>query len=285
MKHRQIGFPWANRLLQLKIPGLKSLNARQTDSKSSACWFHYKTPRVHTRDLALTALKNTTPPSLDRHKSGCPVPGVDRELLPACKASTETVSHVLVMRADRRSHSGLRSAFSRRFKTADVLLLLQDKSLPCLTIATGRTHGAQLDLWVIPCSLQAWTRFWVIFQEKFHMARIPVRHAGFPSHHSKQTIFWNLGAAGESRAKSPSSLWHCFSFKQANRVSLKQSPTPFQTSIQPEIDCTWIVEISNEKCPLFGDREEQQEAFICHRYMTAEWNAFRHISQLVGKME
>lgn len=143
-KHQQIGLPLANTFLQPKIPGLKLSTLDRRTAKAPQADFITK-PCVHTRDLVLTALKNTTPPSLDRHKSGCPVPGVYHELLPACKASRETVSHVLVMRADRRSHSGLRSAFSHRFKTADVMLL-RDYSLLCLTIATGRTHGAQLDL-------------------------------------------------------------------------------------------------------------------------------------------
>lgn len=125
------------------------------------------------------AFKNITPPWLDRHKSGCPVPSVDSEPLPACEASRETVIRVLMMRADRRSHSGLISAFSHHFKTADVMLLL-DFSLLGLTTATGRTHGAQSGFMSSSVQFAGMNQVCVLFEEKFLIARIPVRHVRFP---------------------------------------------------------------------------------------------------------
>lgn len=53
-----------------------------------------------------------------------------------------------------------------------------------------------------------------------------------------QDVLQELNAAGYSGANSPR-RWDCFSFKRANGVILKHSPTQFQTWIQPEIYCTW----------------------------------------------
>ncbi|GAA6086099.1 uncharacterized [Tachysurus ichikawai] len=127
--------------LQVEIFDLKRSTLDRRIAQTAHADFITK-PCAHRRP-ALTAFRNTTPPSLARHKSGCPVPRVEGELLPACEASGETVSRALVMRADRRLHSSLISKLSRRIRTADVMLLL-DWSLLCLTIATGTTHGAPL---------------------------------------------------------------------------------------------------------------------------------------------
>lgn len=131
---------------------------------------------AHTGDLtALSAFKNTTPPSLDRHKSACPVPGV--ELLPACKASRETVSHVVKTRADRRAHSCLISAFSHRHSRRDVAAGL---------FSAGSNNSYRQNTWstggFMSNSMQfaGVSRVCVIFEEKFHITKIPVRHAGFP---------------------------------------------------------------------------------------------------------